>query len=287
MFSYFFGPCCNQDHSSTAVVLEDISSSEDEAPEFSNSEGPNLAGLAATHVITSAHPLSFMLDQKGCEGDSDAETLTPRDGQSSYSSRFLEAGYYSPFPLLEDIAPDPADFEPPAFVEMPTYVVQIRKKEDDNLGLIFDITDANLPVISRIKPDSLAFEWNLTCPESQVIRSMDRLVMVNGMGGRLCELVAKLMEVGDFEITLGHPQEFTVTIHKDARGLGLLLEPTESFGLFVSEVLNNDTKGIKATDRIVAVNGKVGNCQELFELIKGSDDLELSIISFSAESDPR
>ncbi|CAE8613525.1 unnamed protein product [Polarella glacialis] len=131
--------------------------------------------LKATCSSNNKKHVRFHADQKGWEDDSDEETKKPRGSQTSEDfeagyhpnpfvlllERFtrdavqpmadeeyeeLRCSLMSMMTPVdenyegsrdEDVAPDiSADFEPPAFVEVPSYVVQSCKKEGDHVGFM-------------------------------------------------------------------------------------------------------------------------------------------------------
>ncbi|CAE8629709.1 unnamed protein product [Polarella glacialis] len=167
-----------------------------------------------------------------------------------------------------------------------TYIVTVTKGAGEGFGLEFDVTDAQMPVVARVKGGSLIDAWNHKCKESQVVSPMDCMTMVNGDISSSQEMVDRLKQTGTFDLTFTRPQEHTVIIDKAGKVLGLWLTITAGTGLLVAGVQDGVAKesgaNVKAFDRITAVNGKEEEPPKLLELIKNLAVLELKVLSYSS-----
>eukprot|EP00931_Biecheleriopsis_adriatica_P101317 TRINITY_DN76483_c0_g1_i1.p1 TRINITY_DN76483_c0_g1~~TRINITY_DN76483_c0_g1_i1.p1 ORF type:complete len:257 (-),score=46.80 TRINITY_DN76483_c0_g1_i1:4-774(-) len=164
------------------------------------------------------------------------------------------------------------------------YVVEVYRPADRAFGFNFHSCDGQTLIVTEITPGSIMDQWNNTCPSNWVVNLFDRLVQINGQFGYSQELVAKLKGAGHFHLVFKRPRELEMTVSKNGKALGLLLSPTSGAGLFVQDIQAGAARdaglNVKASDHIVAVNGRTGSAMEMMEAIKENDTLSMKVLSY-------
>lgn len=166
-----------------------------------------------------------------------------------------------------------------------TYVVEVTKGPK-GLGLGLDLTDQNICVIKGVVPGSTMHDWNNTCLQGAAIRGGHRLLSVNGLSGETSALVKKVLEENDVKLVIEKPHECNISVKKNGRTLGLSMKALkDTFGAIITDIqpgaILDSTEKIRCGDRIVCVNGKVGDPISLLETMKIADNLELKLLSYS------
>ncbi|CAE8597985.1 unnamed protein product [Polarella glacialis] len=166
--------------------------------------------------------------------------------------------------------------------------------------LAFEYTETELLLVrslARSLAGGGAFSyWNSTCPVSQQVRSMDRIVKVNGaQAGTRAELVSELERHSKVVVvTIQRPFIYELHFKKNGRGLGLDLHYNRQCkGLRIHEVRDgiiqecNAAAGpertVKASHRILGVNGFLGECgdsDKLVQLLQTCEDITMVIASW-------
>eukprot|EP00933_Yihiella_yeosuensis_P055166 TRINITY_DN53865_c0_g1_i1.p1 TRINITY_DN53865_c0_g1~~TRINITY_DN53865_c0_g1_i1.p1 ORF type:complete len:358 (-),score=51.76 TRINITY_DN53865_c0_g1_i1:160-1233(-) len=161
------------------------------------------------------------------------------------------------------------------------------------LGLGVDTVDEELLIVTRISEGPVQ-EWNLSCEPDQIVRTHDRIKLVNGVKGKGTDLVQRIKDsFGEvLTLTFQRPHEVVKPVLKMPGITGLSV----SFSIASSSIVINAISSgaaidwneshpanpILLKDRIVAVNGEQGLASYLSELLKNpkAEQLELTIVRY-------
>lgn len=152
------------------------------------------------------------------------------------------------------------------------------------LGLYLDLSDGLSLYICRVNEEkgSPAQAYNDGAHPDRKVKRGDYILVVNGVSGSASELARVVKEGGRLTLKIQRPVVATHKVNKNGQAMGLDLQfARNSTVLCVSKVLDGAVKSsgfdIRHGDRIICVNSKEGNCEQLLEEMKISDTPEIIV----------
>jgi hypothetical protein len=180
--------------------------------------------------------------------------------------------------------------EPATTIDPLEFIVFIEKAANDpfGLGLDVDITDGPTLLIDAVQ-EGLIQNWNFTHPGSEV-KAHHRFLEVNGVRGDAKSIIEEMSRAQVLSIVVRQPVEFSVNVSKpdNQSRLGLelsycaggttLLVMVVNDGLIATWNKEHPESKLEKGDRVVQVNGTMGNSKDLFDMLTSSDSVELKCI---------
>jgi len=193
------------------------------------------------------------------------------------------------------VAKDPPRGTPSAD-EPSNFTISVERAPGSFLGIDL-VAAGKVCMVDNVTPnDSLVGEWNRTCANNVQVRKYDRLLKVNG---RVSEKGKDALDAikesqGNVTIDFQRPNILEVRLPSGTgQSLGLRLKAGPNFLLVTSidegsaQVYNSGVEPrqqIKASSRILTVNGKTISGDELMKEIKRSADasevLEMKVLTW-------
>lgn len=165
-----------------------------------------------------------------------------------------------------------------------------RESRDAPWGLLLDYTDNRTAHVSGILGGRPVLEYNASADDGAQLKPGDYIVEVNGISavsdleGKLLsqQLERELERCSNLALAVRRPQFFECTIDKGDEPLGLDLDYTgQCTSLIIGGVPDSSflrcAPEVRAGDRIVAVNGVVGQAGALLRALEGSSSPVLTI----------
>eukprot|EP00930_Biecheleria_cincta_P071756 TRINITY_DN59214_c0_g1_i1.p1 TRINITY_DN59214_c0_g1~~TRINITY_DN59214_c0_g1_i1.p1 ORF type:complete len:277 (+),score=48.33 TRINITY_DN59214_c0_g1_i1:119-832(+) len=181
-----------------------------------------------------------------------------------------------------------------------TFVVELVRSasasaESNALGLLLDLADDAVCLVKSVE-GGLAGKWNATRPQERTIKMYDRIVAVNNTRGKSKALASLLLQVDDkvpTTITIQRPIERQVVLEKDCE-LGILVKyKNGSLGFWIDRVdaglvdtwnkKNPEAEAVRVHDRVIAVNGQMGNAASLLSLMKDLKIIEFTVLHYKVQ----
>ncbi|CAK9020930.1 Uncharacterized protein SCF082_LOCUS15115, partial [Durusdinium trenchii] len=176
------------------------------------------------------------------------------------------------------------------------YTAHVDSSKSQQIGVDFEVLDHQNCLVSMVKKEGQAAEWNASRSPKERIRRYDCLRLVNGegKGSTSKELIAMVSESqASAELTLERPTVIQLRVKRNGSKLGLAVAASKShLGLLVRGVDANgsilklneaqDVDYIAPGDRIVAINGEQLSSQQLAKQL-AADEYELTIFRYLPE----
>jgi hypothetical protein len=182
-----------------------------------------------------------------------------------------------------------AEASPEASIAEPgsEFIVRVNKT-DQKLGMKLDIAVPSHTFVASIS-DGLITEWNKLTPELAVLPD-DQLVKINGEEGEGKAFEDKLKSAsGTLELTFKRPVHSTFTLNKDGQPLGLSLRLVSgTMALGIAAIKDEGAwkacegiEDVQVNDRVVMVNGVRDTSENMLEVIKTQEALDLSVCCYA------
>lgn len=160
------------------------------------------------------------------------------------------------------------------------------------LGLHVDTMDPQLCMVTGVALGSPIDRWNQQCKPDQIVKRWARLVRVDDQPGNTAELIERLK--GNFNsltLTFNNPVELDISVSTgNGHELGLALAACgRTHGLVITgfsdgvvQEWNADhpARPVKVHDRIISVNGFLGDGNSLLALLRKRQRCDLHILSW-------
>eukprot|EP00927_Polykrikos_kofoidii_P043378 TRINITY_DN37453_c0_g1_i1.p1 TRINITY_DN37453_c0_g1~~TRINITY_DN37453_c0_g1_i1.p1 ORF type:complete len:267 (-),score=64.80 TRINITY_DN37453_c0_g1_i1:60-860(-) len=192
---------------------------------------------------------------------------------------------------MQQEATKPAEAEQ-AVPEGGTFSLPLAKLGPIPMGIEVDCIDHVSAVISKIG-SGLVQEWNEAHPARRV-EVYDRIINIDGTGGGINDMI-ELMHKDTFTKRLFYVKKarfVNVEVNKGTGSIGLALNFTPSvggIGLLIAEVKdgpildwnnqNHGERSVKVNDRIIEVNGVKNEPQEILEMLRSAQAIQLKILA--------
>jgi len=169
------------------------------------------------------------------------------------------------------------------------FTINLEKSAGKPMGADMEVSCGKRCYICAVLKDGVFAEYNRTATPEKQLKVGDYIKKVNGIEDNSKSMLDCLKKEGRFEVTIQRPLLFTIAIKKkDVQAqLGVkLVDRPSGNSLLIKEVITgplmdwnitHPEQDVKAGDRIVAVNGKGGNVNELVEASKAGAHLQLAI----------
>jgi len=169
------------------------------------------------------------------------------------------------------------------------FTINLEKSVGKLLGADLDVSCGRMGYLTIIMKDGIFAEYNRTATPDKQLRVGDYIMKVNGIQGNSLSMLDCLKRENKFEVTIQRPLLFNIAVsRKDAKTqLGVtLVERPSGNSLLIKEVIKglvmewnimHPEQEVRAGDRIVSVNGKGGEVQELIDASKVGTQLQLAI----------
>jgi len=168
----------------------------------------------------------------------------------------------------------------------------LERKPEDSIGLNLDAVDETAPFVDDVLVGSVR-DWNENKPKEQQLRIYDRIIEVNGVTGNTNAILAAMKASPCWHMVVQRPMQMQVTVSADkaiSLGLDLKYSPNGR-SLLIDEVLadggikkwndEHSDKQVKAFDRVIQINGRIGTAKELLESAANKTCLELVILRYT------
>lgn len=174
------------------------------------------------------------------------------------------------------------------------YHVTLERCNDVEIGIILDSTDLKRILVSSVRQDSTAFEYNMTTMFGQIICPNDCIKSINKLSdGEAILKVLQNDEVKKLEMVLQHAEERQAEIKKTSvsKSLGLvLITPPEAHFIGIDEVLSSGAvadwnhqspdRPVRAHDKILSIDGHTGFVTELVHMMMHKDAFVMTILTW-------
>lgn len=171
----------------------------------------------------------------------------------------------------------------------------VRYGLDAPWGLVLDLSDGKLIHVSGLRASAVGSpvqRYNAEAPEDKKLKAGDYIVGVNSLlshdiheaSNSAAEMLGEEMKASTTaNLHIRRPITFTVTVNRGQEPMGLDLNfSNKSTSLVIVKVCEGSVRKCKpeihAGDRIVAVDGKTGNPDDLLEAIK---DTQVPLLTIS------
>jgi len=166
---------------------------------------------------------------------------------------------------------------------------------DSGTEKVFEVetTDPSVLFIAKIPQTGPVAEHNATADVYSQLKVGQYIAAVNGVSTNAKDMEKQLAGIEKVELTVRRPIQFTVSVEGGKMGLDLTIDKTS---LLVKKVLvgwkggkaeawnkQYPNKQIETFDRIVAVNGKKGTGDELFQHLRKDKKLNLAMSRVSPD----
>lgn len=165
--------------------------------------------------------------------------------------------------------------------EPSTFTVEIDKGSGA-LGLYLDLSDGMSLYVCRVNTDksSPAQVYNARAAPGETLKAGDYILSVNEASGSSAALARAVKEGGKLTMKIRRPIIATHKVKKTDTTMGLDLQfARQSTVLCISKVIDGAVmrsgRDIQHGDRIVRVNGKEGDCEQLISEMKASAEPEI------------
>lgn len=166
------------------------------------------------------------------------------------------------------------------------HVLLHRSRSQTKLGLQLDPCDGKVLYVTAILPgSSLVSEYNAIAPEDERILPGDYIRAVNGVDSSSWA-AAQALNVGPkMHLHVQHPLKFTIRVQRNGEAMGVELNFSETGNSLVvvgitGGAMHMYQHQLRPRDRIETVNGFSGKAEELVEMIKEHQNLELAVSRF-------
>lgn len=196
------------------------------------------------------------------------------------------------------VSPDFAFFEQSPD-DLAEFAANVIITDGGALGIELDLLDGITARVAKVESGGAVDAWNSAAKRELRICPGDFIVAVNGVRGSLQRALQRLPRDSNIELSLLRPFSFKVTLDKDSSDtlgvdLGfadgarcLLVKGIRSGGLISRWNVAEPASRVQRSDRIVSVNGVVGDHAELMGLIQAGGQLDLVISRSGAASTMR
>jgi len=168
----------------------------------------------------------------------------------------------------------------------------LERKAEDSIGLNLDAVDEMAPFVDDVLAGSI-MDWNRGRAPEQQLNIYDRIVEVNDVRGNTNSILAAMKGSATWKLVIQRPMKMQVTVHAEkaiSLGLDLKYSPNGR-SLLIDEVLSdggikrwneeNPKMQVKALDRVIQINGKVGTAKDLLDSAANQNSLELVILRYT------
>mmetsp|Transcript_107356 Transcript_107356/g.335817 ORF Transcript_107356/g.335817 Transcript_107356/m.335817 type:complete len:229 (-) Transcript_107356:44-730(-) len=159
-----------------------------------------------------------------------------------------------------------------------------RQDEHMHWGIALDGLGRQAIHVCRVsgRPGTPVQKANRSAASGRRLQAGDYIVSVNGLAGRVLDMMDEVEESRQVELQVCRPLEFVVSVNKSQGPLGCRVTYNKSNGtsLLIEEVQegcvqrwnsSNKDQAVQPDDRIISVNGKSGGAGQLLQMIKEAD----------------
>lgn len=208
----------------------------------------------------------------------------------------VQAPLPPPAPLKDQTGGHLAPPPPPAIIEPPgdrmpqdadvlipeKFTIDIVKTSvEQALGWQVDIVDPRHLFLCRLSPGNSPLRtYNSTAPIEKQLREGDYIIDVNGCHTNVNDMMQQTRQSQDIKLVVQRPKLFTKRVHKNGGSLGLALThargcPSLCIEHIKEGALKTHAPDVLAGDRIVAVDGKKGDSDQLMTALMKSENPDI------------
>jgi len=168
----------------------------------------------------------------------------------------------------------------------------LERRAEESIGLNLDAVDESAPFVDDVLAGSI-MDWNKGRAPEQQLNIYDRIVEVNDVRGNTNSILAAMKGSATWKLVVQRPMKMQVTVHAEkaiSLGLDLKYSPNGR-SLLIDEVLaeggikrwneENPHLQVKALDRVIQINGRVGTAKDLLDSAANQNSLELVILRYT------